>query len=269
VPFVIEPPSKGPRLWTRSWEAGRWRGSSGDLIAAADAAREEIVTLGLEIGMIESVEVGYADESDQAFGSLAAWSGDPSLGAPGEIRSVRVVLDGDTAKVKMEGGPKKGLVVVAEGSETFANGIRATMKSRLSGGADAAAEAVKAVPVSRSQRIAVVVALVVSVALGVGFYYYESPEVRWATPGILVGVLLFSALLIPIYGFGSEEREKRFPPRFVLVPEGEQFADEPEEDDGPIWKAKRWLDRHPFLKWAGTLALGALAGALAGHALYH
>ncbi|HEX3734852.1 MAG TPA: hypothetical protein VHU86_06815 [Solirubrobacterales bacterium] len=82
---------------------------------------------------------------------------------------------------------------------------------------------------------------------------------------------IFIALILEtvIGGWLVIRREGRKPARFVLVAEGQQFADEGDEKGGPIWRAQRWFDRHPFVKWAGTLLLGALVGALIAHALYH
>jgi hypothetical protein len=268
--MVLDQPSKGPRLWTRRLEIDRWRGSPGDLLAAALAAREEIVNLGLKIGMIESVTVSYADDSEQAFGSIEAWKDDASLQAPREIRSLEISLDANSAKVSMAGDPGKGLVVVAEGSETFANGIRATMKARLSGGGDAGIKSARSVPGPKWMRLAVPLALLPAIGVGWLIHSVETYEPSVVMP-LVLGSLSYVVFLIPILGGAATEREKHLPPRFQLVHEGDQFPDEKDEAAGPAWRIKRWLERHfvigIFLNWLGAGVVGALIALLATKAI--
>jgi hypothetical protein len=109
----------------------------------------------------------------------------------------------------------------------------------------------------------------IPVALAVGLYFYLNS--RWTYTDtfsvMFLPVFLLFVAWVVIGGWIAFRREARKPSPLVLVAEGEQFADEGEEKDGPIWRAKEWFDRHPAIRWGGTLIIGAILGALASKVL--
>jgi hypothetical protein len=262
VPLVIEPPSESPRTWTRTWEAKQWRGSREELIATAQAALDEMAARG-EKNVYELVVVHFADDSGQEFRSVQAWRDRSPELAPEEIVGLHISLDGDATRVGLEADRDKGLKVTAEGSEAFAIGIAATLKSRLSGGADAGAQVAAEMPLPRSFRIASGVLAIIAAALAISVYLLLGKLV----PSLLVGLFVWVIGLMGAAVDGVRAMERNQPPGFVLVAEGDQFPDEAEDRGGPIWTAKAWFDRHPAIRWGGTLILGAILGALASKAL--
>lgn len=233
------------------------------------AARDEVRALASDDGTVQSVDIGYTDDSDQRFANLEAWRDDPSLEAPDDIKSICIVLNG-TAKVTVTGDAEQGLEIVAEGSETFANGVRATMKARLSGGADAGTKAAAEVPLPRWLTIALLIAVFPAVALGLYVHSIETYDPSSLQP-LLIAVLGFAICGAPILGIAATKREERLPPRFQLVEEGDQFPTEKEDRSGPAWSVKGWLERHfvigIFLNWLGAGVVGAIIALLVTKAI--
>jgi hypothetical protein len=256
-----------PRVYKRSWEPHYWRGSVDQAVSAARAAEAEIRRQRPNAEQQQHVSVSYRDGSGQGFESLSAFEMALASISPKEVEGFSITVGADNepnASVRISGRQPAGLTVTTEGSEAFAAGILATLKSRLAGGAEAGDRAAR-LPI---QPVEIIVPLV-PLGLAVGLYFYLDGQFTYTDT---VGVLLLPIFLLlmawtGIGGWIGFRREGRKPPPLVLVEEGEQFADEGEPGNGPIWRAQRWFDRHPAIRWGGTLLLGALLGALASKIL--
>lgn len=256
---VFDPPEEPPRVYKREWPASRWRGSMNEILAAAQAAHDEISRLGAT-GIIESVKLEFANKSEQLYGSLSAWERAASKIDPAEVRTVEFSVDAVDSAVKLRGDPEVGLTVFASGTESFANGLIATLKSRLSGGAEAGEAIAAAVPLPLASRIFYCLAPVSAFAI-VLFFYLEFGDIDVGS--ILVALLAGSGCLALASSISSDVGERNMPPRFVLVREGDQFpADDAGARSGPVWRSRAWFDQHPLLKLLGTLLAGGLVGAL-------
>jgi hypothetical protein len=216
---------------------------------------------GAERVATQKIELTYADDSEQTFENLESLRDSLPGIKPAEVVDVLMSL-GVPKALTIEGRRSSGFRVAAAGTEAFAAGVVATLKSRLSGGYDAARQASAA-----ATRLRLVDWLLLSsiplLPAGAVFYYLSYIKYSDAMGAILVGVLgLLPAIVIsiPIVFMGLE---KRTPPPFALVPEGKQFLDEGERRTGPIWRAKAWFERHPLLGFLAALLTGAVLGRAA------
>jgi hypothetical protein len=255
------------RVYSRSWAPGYWRGSVDQLVGAARAVETEIGRQRPGTAQQDSGLISYLDGSEQKFESLTDFEAGMANTDLKEIEGFRITVaseDEPKASARISGARNSGLTVATEGSEAFAAGMVATLKSRLAGGADAGDRAAQ-LPI---QPIECIVPLI-PVALAVGLYFYFNSQ--WTYLGtfsvMFLPVFLLFVAWIAIGGWIAFRREARKPSPLVLVAEGEQFADEGEEKDGPIWRAKGWFDRHPAIRWGGTLIIGAILGAMASKVL--
>lgn len=262
--IVVDPPepSPSPRVYERGWSPTYWRGSLDEIVGAAQAALEEIKRQHPDEEAIgESVHLDFADKSKQDLGSLAGLRDAlPNI----DIKEVQgfwisfTVLGKVTASVRIKASESQ-IDVNASGSEAFAAGMVATLKSRLAGGAEAGEQAA-----SVPMRVVdwVLLGLIPVAFIGAQVFCYAQFSHDDPVWFLFLGLV---AALIPgmIAGFVVPDAlESRRPPGFVVVPEGKQFRDEGEAGEGPVWRAKAWFDRHPLVKFVLTLIIGGLIGAL-------
>lgn len=185
----------------------------------------------------------------------------PSI-APTEISglSIRVEVKDRgvaTASAEISASVGSGLRVKAKGTETFASGMVATLKSRLAGGSEAGEKA-SDVPFRPIDIIVLVL-----VALGPAAVFLWRLDSEDLTKALSYGaVALILVLGVAVFVVGGYQSENK-PPPFVLVPEGEQFPDEGEDRTGPVWSAKAWFDRHPALRFSSVLVTGVVLGRAA------
>lgn len=255
-----------PRVYERDWQASPWRGSLEELVSAAQAAVDEMIRQAGELteqelamgAVLEHGSIDFADGSKQAFDSLSKLMELTSID-PSEFEEISIILRVRTSKVSLRGG-FGGLSVSAEGSEAFAAGIVATLKSRLAGGAEAGRQAA-VVPLRLIDWFLLALAPIVFVGVQIYLYgYFDSDDaVGNAFMGFLIAGVpaAVASFVIP------DGKDKRRPSPFALVREGAQFPDEDERQTGPVWRAKAWFDKHPALALVLVLLIGALLGRAA------
>lgn len=247
----------GSRNHHREWSASVWRGSLTELTDASQTALDEIERLTSPVLESSPVKLDFIG-SDQEFGTLSALDEVTRELDPAEISGFHFcAMCSNDSKVEIVGGGNHGLQVRARGTELFAIGMTGTLESRLSGGYIAGRRAAR-VPLGAWE--VVVGALILLSALGLGLFCL-SRGLGIAVAGLLaltaVGVLVQVAADTVL-----ARRSGRRPPAFVVVEEGKQFPDKA-ENDGPLWQAKAWLDRHPGTGVGLVLVAGALLGRLA------
>jgi hypothetical protein len=209
----------------------------------------------------EVVNLDFADESQQDLGSLDNLENALPTIELGEVAGLWIGVSTGLAEfaARIVVGPH-GLCANAEGSEAFASGMVAILKSRLAGGAEAGEQAA-AVPLRFIDWL--LLALIPASFIGSQVLLYSQfghDDTLWF---LFMGLLIAMPAAL-IFGFVfTDGQDKRSPPRFVLVPEGEQFSDEGELRTGPVWTAKAWFERHPLVAVATLLAVGALLGRAA------
>jgi len=261
--IVLDPPERGPRVYKREWKASAWRGSLDEIVGAVQAAVDEIHRQGTQhVGETSILE--YKDGSSETINSLDALREAVENVDPAEVKNLTVRLAGGTPSVLLRGTADKGLSVTAEGSEAFAAGMVATLKSRLAGGAEAGGMMVL-VPIRPFEWFLLALSPVLFVAALVFFFVdFKEDDIVFflLMAGLAGGMPLFFA-----FGLIADNYRNSDPIRFVLVPEGDQFPDEGEAKDGPVWRTKAWFDRHPLVKFVLTLLVGGLIGALIAEGL--
>ncbi|HEY5941888.1 MAG TPA: hypothetical protein VIT89_03400 [Solirubrobacterales bacterium] len=261
--IVLDPPERGPRVYKREWKASAWRGSLDEIVGAVQAAVDEIHRQGIQYVSEVSI-LEYKDGSSETINSLDALREMVGNADPAEVKNLSVRLAGGTPSVLLRGTADKGLSVTAEGSEAFAAGMVATFKSRLAGGAEAG-EMMVLVPIRPFEWFLLALSPVLFVGALV-FLFVQSRDDDVVFFLLMAGLVGGAPLFV---GFGAIADNNRTsnPVRFVLVPEGDQFPDEGEAKDGPVWRAKDWFERHPFIKLVLTLLVGGLIGALIAQGL--
>lgn len=252
-------------MYSREWSPPFWRGSLDEAVAAGRAALDELGRQNPEGEIRQSVSLGYADGSTQEFGFVDTLQESASTIDPGEVTAVSIHVEATawgkpTASAQIEAKAKDGLSVKAEGTETFASGMVATLKSRLGGGADAGEQAAE-VPL---RFIDWLFFALIPVAF-VGMLVFEDQQFEYQDTASAIAFALFVSLIptiiaLAVFGLGQISRS---PLRFVLVAEGEQFPDEGERRTGPIWRAKAWFEKHPLVAVVTLLVIGALLGRAA------
>ncbi len=256
--IVLDPPERGPRVYKREWKVSAWRGSLDEIVGAVQAARDEIHRQGIQ-HVSENSILEYQDGSSETINSLDALRGVAENSDPAEMKNLSIRLAGGTPSVLLRGTSNRGLSVTAEGSEAFAVGMVAILKSRLAGGAEAG-EMMVLVPIRFFEWCLLALSPVLFVAT-LAFLFVHSKEDDVVFFLLLAGLAGGAPLLV---GFGliADNYRNSDPVRFVLVPEGDQFPDEGEAREGPVWRTKAWFDRHPLVKFVLTLLVGGLVGAL-------
>jgi hypothetical protein len=262
--IVLDPPEPSPsrRVYDRSWSPSYWRGSLDEIMGAARAALEEIKRQHPNDQIAESVHLDFVDDSEQNLGSLDGLQDALPTIDIAEVKGFWIgfsVLGDETASATIKKSVGE-LGVSAKGSEAFASGMVATIKSRLVGGAEAGEQAAS-VPLRLIDWL--LLALIPAVFIGVQIFCYQQ-----FTQNDIFGFILLGTVVafIPamIAGFVIPEgKENKLPPRFALVPEGEQFPDEGEARTGPVWTAKAWFEKHPAVALLLVLVIGALLGRAA------
>jgi len=246
------------RIYKREWVAPVWRGSLAELIDASETALEELGKTAPRETEAMSIDLEFFD-GDQTFRSLTSLEETMRQCNPADVAGFHFDVEGpDGFSVRISGGARTGIHVVATGSETFAIGMVIALKSRLSGGVDAGEKAAR-VPADAADLIAGT--LVGCLAIAVGAFCLDRGL------GVAVsGLFALTALGVCTQTASATvwaRRDERRPPAFRVVPEGHQFPDEAAGDGGVLWKAKEWLDRHPGLGPGLGLAVGALLTRLA------
>lgn len=260
--IVVDPPepSPSPRVYKREWSPSYWRGSLDEIVGAARAALDEIKRQHPDEMFEENVSLDFDDESTQDFGSLDGLQEAVSAIDITDVTGLWIGFPVDVnTSVRIRAG-SSGLGVSAEGSEAFASGMVATLKSRLAGGAEAGDQAAQ-IPLRFIERF--FLALVPVTFIGSQIFFYASS--KHDEPAWFLFFGFFISLIPALIGFGliADSHDDRLPPRFVLVSEGEQFPDEGEKRTGPIWKAKAWFEKHPAVSLTLVLVVGALLGRAA------
>jgi hypothetical protein len=207
----------------------------------------------------EGGKVEFIDGSEQAFDSLAALRA-LTTADPGEIEEISIRLRVKESSVWITGNRSRGLSVSADGTQAFASGMVATLKSRLAGGAEAGEQAT-VVPLRLVDWLLLALIPVLFIGAQVFLYAHFSHDdpVGFALMGLIFAFIpgLIASFSIP------EGKEGRRPPPFVLVREGEQFPDEGEPRTGPVWRAKAWFEKHPAVALLSVLVIGAMLGRAA------
>lgn len=235
-----------------------WRGSPGELAAAARAVQAEIDQIQTtEEDGFQSLVLNFADDSRQDFGTVDEMETAMEGLSPAEVCEFNFFFCGSGETSVSISGSRRGIEAGASGSLGFASGAVATVKSRLSGGVKAGERAAKV-----SMGIVDWIfwcAAAIALAAGVGLSMTGAVrELGAAILGALVG-----CIGVGVYAFVVEEsHERRKPPPFALVEEGKQFGDEGDRS-GPVWRAKAWFERHPAVGFVLTLILGAALGRAA------
>jgi hypothetical protein len=261
--IVLDPPERGPRVYKREWKASAWRGSLDEIVGAVQAARDEIYRQGTQ-HVSETSVLEYKDGSSETINSLDALREIAENADPAEVKNLSIRLAGGNPSVLLLGTAEKGMSVTAEGSEAFAAGMVAILKSRLAGGAEAG-EMMVFVRIRPFEWFLLALSPVLFVvALVFFFVHFKEDDIGFFL--LMAGLAGLAPLLV---GFGliADNQRRSDPVRFVVVPEGDQFPDEGEERDGPVWRTKAWFDRHPLVKVVTTLLVGGLIGALIAQGL--
>lgn len=263
MPIVIDPPepSPSPRVYDRGWHPSYWRGSLDEILGAARAALDEIKRQHSEELIFENVHLDFADESMQDLGSLKGLEDVISTVKISEVMGlgIHISAQGNAIASVRIAASSLGLNVSAKGTETFASGMVATVKSRLAGGAEAGEHAAR-VPLRFIDWF--LLALIPAALVGV-FVFYTSLKYHDLIGFFLLGVIVPLVPAWLAYFVIDSGQDKRSPPRFALVPEGQQFPDEGDEKTGPIWTAKAWFEEHPAVALMSVLVIGALLGRVA------
>jgi hypothetical protein len=256
--IVLDPPERGPRVYKREWKTSAWRGSLDEVVSAVQAALDELHRHGIQ-NLSETSVVDYKDGSSETINSLDAFREMVENAEPAEVKNLSVRLAGGTPSVLLRGTADRGLSVTAEGSEAFAAGMVATLKSRLAGGAEAG-EMMVLVPIRSFEWFLLALSPVLFVAALIFFFvHFKENDIAFF---LLMAGLLGGVPLLIGFGLIADNVRGSNPVRFVLVQEGDQFPDQGETRDGPVWKTKAWFDRHPLVKFVLTLLVGGLIGAL-------
>jgi hypothetical protein len=251
-----------PRVYDRDWRARHWRGSLDEIVSAAKAASEEVSRQESDAAMWDSVGVDFSDSSTQRFDSLSAF--EQSLGQihPAEVASLRISISsrplGGGASCSINGGGH-GLRASAEGSEAFASGVVATLKSRLAGGAEAG-ERNKRVPLRPLDWLICAAGVVATLGVALGVALVVNDEQLSTSAGVV-------AAYVPGFGtwwlFDRSRKNLKRPRPFELVAEGQQFPGDEKRETGPIWTMKSWFEGHPAISVVTLLVAGALLGRAA------
>lgn len=208
----------------------------------------------------ENVSLDFDDASTQDFGSLDGLQEAVSTVDIADVTGLRIGFPVDVnTSVQIRAG-SFALSVKAEGSEAFASGMVATLKSRLAGGAEAGDQAAQ-IPLRFIDWF--LLSLIPVTFVGSQILLYAISKYDDTVWFLFMGSFV---AFIPALIAGtviSEGRDKRKPPAFVLVAEGEQFPDEGEKRTGPVWRAKEWFERHPAVALLSVLVIGALLGRAA------
>ena len=253
----LEAASTSTRVYVREWEAPQWRGSLQELVSAARDAREELAQRDSGAAVAQNLTLNYSDGSSQTFTSIEELESSPS---PIDIASVVgfAFSFGEDNPGFSIWGTEWGLRVKAYGSEAFAEGIVGSLKNRLKGGVDAAAQAVSVRP-SRSEwgalalgSLAAITLLTVNIIIG-----DRGDLLGWL--GILLPPVLLGGSIPLGWALFYEEFIREEPRGITLVPEGQQFPSTP---SGPSWVIKEWFDGHPAAKWLVSLLVGFAVGVL-------
>jgi hypothetical protein len=260
--IVVDPPepSPSPRVYKRGWSPSYWRGSLDEVVGAARAALDEIKRQRPDEMFEENVSLDFDDASTQDFGSLDGLQEAVSTVDIADVTGLRIGFPVDVnTSVQIRAG-SFALSVKAEGSEAFASGMVATLKSRLAGGAEAGDQAAQ-IPLRFIDWF--LLSLIPVTFVGSQILLYAISKYDDTVWFLFMGSFV---AFIPALIAGtviSEGRDKRKPPAFVLVAEGEQFPDEGEKRTGPVWRAKEWFERHPAVALLSVLVIGALLGRAA------
>jgi hypothetical protein len=249
----------GALVYKRPWNAPVWRGSLAELIEASETVVDELrKTASRKVETI-SIRLEFRD-SEQTFSSLAGLEETGGRCDPATIAGFHFDVKGaDTYSVKISGDARTGMRVIATGSEIFANGMESALKARLSGGVEAGERAAH-VPADAGDVAAGV--LVAAAAIAVGALCLSrgldlAVSVLFALATLGVGTQTAHATV------WAKRAERRRLPAFEVVEEGRQFPDDTATPNGLLWRAKKWLDRHPGLAPALYLTAGALLHRLA------
>jgi hypothetical protein len=258
---VIDPPepSPSPRVYKRGWSPRYWRGSLDEILGAARAAHDEIKRQHPRKEIYERVSLRYGDGSTQDLGSLDALQAAIPAIDIGDVTGLSIstgVFDDTAASIGIA-SMSYGLDIEARGSEAFAAGMVATVKSRLTGGAEAGERAAR---VSLRLIDWLCLALVPAAVVAALVFNASLDHPPWL--GFLLLVLTAGPALLA-FSVIESGREKREPAGFVLVHEGEQFADAGDARTGPIWTLKAWFEKHPAVALLSVLVIGALLGRAA------
>jgi hypothetical protein len=265
--IVVDPPepspsepSPSPRVYKREWSPSYWRGSLDEVVGAARAALDEIKRQRPGEMFEENISLDFDDASTQDFGSLDGLQEAVSTVDIADVTGLRIGFPVDVNTSVQIWASSFGLSVKAEGSEAFASGMVATLKSRLAGGAEAGDQAAR-IPLRFIDWF--LLGLIPVAFFGSQFFLYSTSEHDDKLWFLFMGI---AAAMIPAFIAGGvffDGMENRLPPSFVLVAEGEQFPDEGEERTGPVWRAKAWFEKHPVVALMLVLIVGALLGRAA------
>jgi hypothetical protein len=267
VSIAADPPEQDSptRVYSRGWSPQFWRGSLNEVIAAGRAVLDELARQNPEGVIEQNVSLSYADGSTQDFGIVDALRGAAPAIDPGEVTGLSISVEEKawgrpTALAEIDANAQVGIRVKAEGTEPFASGMVATLKSRLSGGADAGERAAK----QPMRFVEVLLLAMIPLAFVCALIFEDQQFAYQDTPSAIVLAVL-AAFIPAVLAFGAFTLREldRKPIRFILVPEGEQFPDEGERKTGPVWRAKAWFEKHPLIAIATLLVIGALLGRVA------
>jgi len=260
--IVVDPlePSPSPRVYKREWSPSYWRGSLDEIVGAARAALDEIERQHPDEMLDENVSLNFDDESTQDFGSLDGLKGAASTVGITNVAGLWIGFTVDVNTSARITAGSSGLSVSAEGSEAFASGMVATLKSRLAGGAEAGDQAAR-IPLRFIDWL--LLALIPVAFVGSQIFLYADSKYDDTLGFLFMGIFVTFIPASISFWVISEGQDKRKPPPFVLVPEGEQFPDEGERRTGPVWRAKAWFDKHPAVALMLVLVVGALLGRAA------
>lgn len=254
--IVVDPPEREHRRYQREWGADHWRGTPDEFVSAVEAALEELKPhISYEARPTATFE--FRDESHQIVNSIDALRQTAESSKPSEIKNLSVEVSGPPS-FTISGTASKGLTVRAEGSQGFAVGLVGMLSFRFSKGAEAGTKA-SGPAIRPIERF--LIGLSPALAIAIFFYSYvasESPSAFDLLGGILISILGGGMPLLLAASLAEDHARRTGPPRFVLVAEGEQFLDERELQNGPIWRAKDWFDHHPLFKLSLTLLAGAV-----------
>lgn len=261
--FVVDPPEREPRRYQREWWAETWRGTLDEIIAAVEAALEEVKKQGSAEPRPSATFV-YKDGSRETVNGLDALKEVATQVNPSEVENLSVKLDGPPS-FELAGTPRGGLRVSAEGTHAFAVGMVGMLSFHLAQGEEAGkATAEPSVRPIEWFFIALAPIFFVGFFLALALNF----GVDGVEDGIAFTVLSLGVSAIPILvmaGIAMEHAFKSGPPRFVLVREGEQ--EQAPTRKGPIWTTKAWFKSHPALAFLATAVVSGLVGAVIGKGL--